>query len=110
MWDLISPPKIFGAVCVKQRRHEDDRGTGASLVSILLHCYYLLSEFNDKRQLVGLDKTQEVLLGHRAIKRVATFIKLEHIKHLDTNIKTTHGKIPALSACEPHRHLPEGEQ
>lgn len=53
-------------------------------------CRYLLSELDDKRQLVGLDKIQEVLFGHLAIERVATFIKLEHTKHLDRDVKTTH--------------------
>lgn len=52
-------------------------------------CRYLLSELDDERQLVGLDKIQEVLFGHLAIERVATFIKLEHTKHLDRDVKTT---------------------
>lgn len=39
-------------------------------------CYYLLSELNDQRQLVGLDKGQEVLFGHFPIKGVTPFIEL----------------------------------
>lgn len=37
---------------------------------------YLLSELDDERQLVGLDKIQEVLFGHLAFKSVVTFIEL----------------------------------
>lgn len=53
---------------------------------------YLLSELDDKRQLVGLDKIQEVLFGHLTIKSVAKFIKLEHINDLVTNTKNTQTK------------------
>lgn len=61
-------------------------------LQILFYRSDLLSELDHKRQLVGLDKIQEVLFGHLAVKRIATFIKLRHVKHLDTNIKTTHTK------------------
>lgn len=63
---------------------------------------YLLSELDDKRQLVGLDKIQEVLFGHLAIKSVATFIKLEHINHLVTNTTNTN-KILLSLVYEHHR-------
>lgn len=96
MWDLISPPKILGAVCVKPRRREDrpegwsDPGRSRKIPrETLFCCSHLLGELNHKRQLVGLDKIQEVLLGHLALKRVAAFIKLHRKKRSDTNIKTT---------------------
>lgn len=31
MWDLISPPKILGAVCISKRRHEDQSRTATTL-------------------------------------------------------------------------------
>lgn len=105
MWDLISPPKIFGAVCAQQRRHEDtpppppplppggreraERRSGS----------YLLGELDDQRQLVGLDKTQKALLGHLAVKRVAAFIELR----LDTNIKSARNKIRQRRAVPVRR-------
>lgn len=38
---------------------------------------YLLSELNDQRQLVGLDKGQEIFFGHLSIELVAAFVKLK---------------------------------
>lgn len=38
---------------------------------------YLLSELNDQRQLVGLDKGQKIFFGHLPIKVVASFVKLK---------------------------------
>lgn len=43
---------------------------------------YLLSELNDQRQLVGLDKSQDVFFGHLAIKGIAPFIELQKDKKL----------------------------
>lgn len=41
-----------------------------------VHGVYLLCELNNQRQLVGLDKSQEVLFGQLSIKGIAPFIKL----------------------------------
>lgn len=49
---------------------------------------YLLSELDDQRQLVGLDKSQEVLFGQLSIKCIAPFIKLngQTTKKIEINI------------------------
>lgn len=41
---------------------------------------YLLSELNDQRQLVGLDKHQKIFFGHLSIEVVASFVKLKKKK------------------------------
>lgn len=38
---------------------------------------YLLSELNDQRQLVGLDKGQKIFFGHLPIEGITPFIKLK---------------------------------
>lgn len=84
MWDLISPPKILGAVCRKQKYTsltcEDNTwisyfcgrqwGVGKSPGP------YLLCELDDQRQLVGLDESQEVFFGQLSIEGIAPFVKL----------------------------------
>lgn len=53
------------------------------------HGRYLLSELNDQRQLVGLDKSQEGFFGQLSIKSIATLIKLEiRWKQTDTIIQS----------------------
>lgn len=39
--------------------------------------HYLLSELDDQRQLVGLDKSQECFFRQLSIKGIAPFIKLQ---------------------------------
>lgn len=75
MWDLMSPPKILGAVC-KNKGMDEEQSRAGRVRPPGSSSRYLLSELDDKRQLVGLDKIQEVLLGHVSVKGVATFIKL----------------------------------
>lgn len=76
---------------------------------------YLLSELDDKRQLVGLDKIQEVLFGHLTIKSVAKFIKLEH-KPFGHKYEKHTNKILLSLVYEHHRIYqcdtakPEGDQ
>ncbi len=90
MWDLMSPPKILGAVCRKEEYKKIGHGPLDDLcgfllwtevrkinITVTLLCsHYLLSELDDQRQLVGLDKSQEVFFGQLSIEGIAIFIKL----------------------------------
>lgn len=85
MCDLISPPKIFGAVCRRRptntfeprRLLPWERADTNGIKRVCGSADDLLGELDDQRQLVGLDESQQLLFGQLSVKGVASLVKLE---------------------------------
>lgn len=81
---LISPPKIFGAVCHKQLpasaraqcRQGSLVGSRDAPTRTARQAPHLLGELDDQWQLVVLDEVQQLLLGDLPLEVVPAFVEL----------------------------------